>query len=187
MLKRELPGPDLKRGYLALGVLLHRDEQAADRDRDRGRQRQVRDRLMGDEEELRHRRGDERRERAGAPTKVALNSRVDHGQRRQGHHEGREPQRPLWARGVGVGHEIDPEQSHAQSLHPEQQHGFRPKPLVLGPPQTDPVISGEDLSCDFPVVGLPRIPEAGCAQQRQVDRADRDHHGQARSSKRRRH
>ena len=90
-------------------------------------------------------------------------------------------------RGIGVGHEVDSEKAHAQRLHPEEKNRFRPKPLVLRPPQTDPVVPSEDLPSDLPVVSLPRIPEARGAEERHVECADRDHHEQARASKSRRY
>ena len=142
----------------------------------RGNQWHVGDRLVRDEEELRHRHGHQRCERSRARAKAPPHGFVEHHERREGHQNRRQPERPFDMSGAGVRHEVDPQRAHAERLHPEQQYGLRPEPLVLRPPQADPIVAGEDLPGDFAVVGLPRIPQAGRTEEGQVERRDHEHH-----------
>jgi hypothetical protein len=71
------------------------------------------------------------------------------------------------------------EQGHEERLQPEVEHGLRPEPAVLRPPERDPVAPREDLARDLAIVGLPRIDQRVTAEARQVEGRDREHEPEA--------
>jgi hypothetical protein len=94
--------------------------------------------------------------------------------------------RPLGVGRVRVGRAVHAERAEREGLRPEDQDRLGPEPVLLGPPEADPVVAADHLARDLAVVGLPRIPEREGAEQRQVEEADDDEDEQARSTHRRR-
>src|SRR4030095_13619732 len=73
---------------------------------------------------------------------------------------------------------------YRKRFRPKNEDGLGPKPILLGPPETDPVIPSKHLPCDLAVMGLPRIPESKRSQERQVEHRGCDEDQKHRTPKR---